>query len=110
MARHAAKVLAFEANPAIAAFMRKVAPRNAEVFNVALSAQAGRATLSMPQDRKGHPVTELATLEPSSDTQGGVALEVETRPLDAFAVRRTAASSRSMSKATRRRWSRAPQR
>lgn len=86
MARHAAKVLAFEANPAIAAFMRKVAPRNAEVFNVALSAQAGRATLSMPQDRKGHPVTELATLEPSSDTQGGVALEVETRPLDAFAV------------------------
>jgi len=86
MARHAAKVLAFEANPAIAAFMRKVAPRNAEVFNVALSAQAGRATLSMPQNRKGHPVTELATLEPSSDPQGSVALEVETRPLDAFAV------------------------
>ena len=87
MARHAAKVLAFEANPAIAAFMRKVAPQNAEVFNVALSAQAGRATLSMPQNRKGHPVTELATIEPSSATHPPVALEVETRRLDEFAVK-----------------------
>src|SRR6185436_19005585 len=46
MARYADKVIAFEANPQVAAFARSVAPRNVEVVTVALSSQAGRTTLT----------------------------------------------------------------
>jgi hypothetical protein len=62
-------------------------PRNVEVINVALSAQAGRATLSMPKNRKGNGVTELAGI--GRDTAaGGIAIEVETKRLDDFAIGR----------------------
>jgi predicted RNA methylase len=44
MARYAGKVIAFEANPEVAAFTRRVAARNVEVINVALSSRAGRTT------------------------------------------------------------------
>jgi FkbM family methyltransferase len=89
MALHAGKVLAFEANPQVAAFTRAVAPRNVEVVNVALSRQAGRATLRMPKNRKGHGVTELATIDrrPAAGADDVIALEVETRRLDDFAIR-----------------------
>jgi FkbM family methyltransferase len=87
MARYAGTVLAFEANPHVAAFTRKVAARNVEVVNTALSSRAGRTTLTMPTDRKGNPTTELATLEPGAmgDAQR-IAIEVETRRLDDFKV------------------------
>jgi len=87
MARHAAKVLAFEANPEVAAFTRAVAPRNVEVINVALSSEAGHATLRMPTNRKGHGVTELATIgRREQEPTDVIAIEVETRRLDDFKV------------------------
>jgi FkbM family methyltransferase len=86
MARHAARVVAFEANPDIAAFLCAVAPRNVQVINAALSSQAGRATLSMPRNRKGGGVSELATLELAAPRTDTIAIEVETRRLDDFAM------------------------
>jgi FkbM family methyltransferase len=86
MARHAARVLAFEANPAVAAFTRTIARRNVEVVNAALSSHAGRATLHMPRNRKGHGVTELATIAQSPQADNGLAIEVETKRLDDFPV------------------------
>jgi FkbM family methyltransferase len=87
MARHAAKVLAFEANPEVAAFTRAVAPRNVEVINVALSSEPGRASLRMPKNRKGHGVTELATIgRREQEAIDVIAIEVETRRLDDFRI------------------------
>lgn len=90
MARHAGRVLAFEANPEVAAFTRQVVPRNVDVINVALSSQPGRATLRMPRNRKGGGVTELATIGRAADTHDGdaIVVDVETRRLDDFAVER----------------------
>src|SRR5947208_7943361 len=53
MARYAGKVIAFEANPAVAQFARGVAPRNVDVVNVALSWAAGRTTLKIPRNSNG---------------------------------------------------------
>jgi len=63
MSRRARKVIAFEANPAVAAFARTVAPSNAEVINVALSSCAGHVTLRVPTNAKNEPITDLATIE-----------------------------------------------
>src|SRR5947209_6361002 len=83
MARYAGKVLAFEANPQVAAFARKAAARNVEVVNVALSSRAGRTTLTVPLNAKGRPVTELARIAPKDAAQeNGVTFDVETRRLD----------------------------
>jgi FkbM family methyltransferase len=86
LARHAGKVLAFEANPEIAAFTRAVAPRNVDVINLALSSRAGQATLRMPRNRKGHGVTELASIAARSEADDGIAFTVETRRLDDYPV------------------------
>src|SRR5947209_17168058 len=83
MARYAAKVTAFEANPEVAAFARKVAARNVEVVNVALSSRAGRTTLTVPLNARGRAVTELASIAPRPLSQENVVTDdVETRPLD----------------------------
>jgi FkbM family methyltransferase len=84
MARHAGKVIAFEANPAVARFARAVAPRNVEVVNVALSSAPGRATLKIPRSSSGATVTELATIEPGNPLHAGDsdAVEVEMKRLD----------------------------
>jgi len=86
LARHAGKVLAFEANPEIAAFTRSVAARNVEVINIALSSQPGRARLSMPKNHKGHGITELATIAREPGAHDTISVEVETRRLDDFPV------------------------
>jgi FkbM family methyltransferase len=90
MAKYADRVLAFEANPEVAAFTRGVAARNVEVVNAALSSEAGRATLHMPRNRKGGGVTELAAIGrvAPAHADGAIAVEVETRRLDDFAVAR----------------------
>ncbi len=88
MARHAGKVIAFEANPEVAAFARSVAARNVAVVNVALSSAPGRTALTMPVNRKGHAVTELASIarrEASGDAPT-ITMDVETRRLDDFAI------------------------
>ena len=64
---------------------RRVAARNIEVVNAALSSQAGRATLHMPRNRKGHGVTELAGIG-RMQSDGDIAMEVETKRLDDFAI------------------------
>ena len=88
MARYANKVIAFEANPAVAQFARAVAPRNVEVVNVALSSAPGRATLKIPRNPKGATIDELATIEPGNPLHGGDAAttEIEMKRLDDFAI------------------------
>jgi len=87
MARYAGKVIAFEANPEVAAFARSVAARNVEVINVALSSRAGRTTLTVPLNARGRAVTELASIAPKPQSGGNaVTVEVETRRLDDFSV------------------------
>ena len=87
MARHAGKVIAFEANPQVAAFARRVAARNVQVINTALSSAPGRTTLTMPVNRKGHAVTELASI--AQRQAGGaemITIDVETKRLDDFPI------------------------
>jgi FkbM family methyltransferase len=87
MARYANKVIAFEANPAVARFARTVAPNNVEVINVALSSSAGRTTLTVPLNAKGRAVTELASIAPKEATgANSVAIDVETQRLDDFPI------------------------
>jgi FkbM family methyltransferase len=89
MARHAAKVVAFEANPAVAAFAARVAPRNVEVIGVALSAAPGRARLQIPLNRKGRGISELGTMDPANRRYEGAAVdsvEIEIKRLDDFAI------------------------
>jgi FkbM family methyltransferase len=87
MARYADKVIAFEANPQVADFARSVARRNVELINAALSSSAGKSTLTIPLNHKGHAVTELASIEskqpPGAST---TTVEVETRRLDEFPI------------------------
>ncbi len=88
MARHAAKVIAFEANPQVAAFTARVAPRNVEVVNVALSSAPGRASLKIPLNPKGAAISELATIEPGNPLHAGAmaSADVEMKRLDDFAI------------------------
>jgi FkbM family methyltransferase len=88
MARHAGKVIAFEANPAVAQFARTVAARNVEVINVALSSAAGRAALKIPRNPKGETIDELATIEASNPLHASdaAATEVEMKRLDDFNI------------------------
>jgi FkbM family methyltransferase len=88
MARYAQKVIAFEANPAVAQFARTVAPRNVEVINVALSSAPGRATLKVPRNPKGETIDELATIEAGNPLHAGdaAATEVEMKRLDDFSI------------------------
>ena len=87
MARHAGKVLAFEANPEVATFARSVATRNVEVINMALSSRAGRTTLTVPLNARGRAVTELASIAPKQlSGENVVTVDVETRRLDDFPI------------------------
>jgi FkbM family methyltransferase len=88
MARYAGTVIAFEANPAVAAFAKSVAARNVEVVNTALSSAAGRATLTIPLNPKGHTIDELATIEPGNflHAGGGTAVEVPMQRLDDLSI------------------------
>ena len=88
MARHAGKVLAFEANPAVAQFARVVAARNVEVINVALSSTSGRATLKIPRNASGSTIDELATIESGNPLHSGdvASTEIEMKRLDDFQI------------------------
>ena len=87
MARYAGKVIAFEANPAVAEFTRSVAARNVEVMNIALSSRTGRTTLTVPLNARGRAVTELASIAPTQQRgEKAITVEVETRRLDDFSV------------------------
>ena len=88
MAHYAGKVLAFEANPNAAAFTARVAARNVEVINVALSSAPGRATLKIPLNAKGRGIDELATIETANPQHLGAAqcAEIEMKRLDDFAI------------------------
>jgi len=88
MARHAAKVIAFEANPDVAAFTARVVPRNVEVVNVALSAAPGRTTLRIPLNARGDGVSELGTIDSGNLLHAGAvdSVEIEMKRLDDFAI------------------------
>jgi FkbM family methyltransferase len=86
MAKYATKVVAFEANPSVAAFARRVAPRNVEVVNLALSSAAGRMQLRIPVGRRDSTIDDLATIEPKNTLNCDriIAHEVAAKPLDDF--------------------------
>lgn len=80
------KVVAFEANPSVAALAKAVAPRNVEVINVAVSSDARRTTLRIPVNRRGHPINDLASIELKNDLSDGefITIDVLSERLDAF--------------------------
>jgi len=83
MARHASRVIAFEANPQVAAFTARVVPRNVEVVNVALSSSNGRATLRIPRGHRDEVIAELATIEARNPHFGATdSVDVEMKRLD----------------------------
>ena len=86
LAKYATKVVAFEANPKIAAFARLVAPRNVEVFNIALSSAEGEMALRIPFNRRNNTIDDLATIEPKNPLQFDRILseKVVTKRLDDF--------------------------
>jgi FkbM family methyltransferase len=88
IARYASRVLAFEANPSVAAFARSVARANVDVVNAALSSTDGQAALRIPLNRKARTTSELATIEPANTLSGQDALSVtvQTRRLDDCAI------------------------
>lgn len=88
MARHAGKVIAFEANPQVAAFARSVAARNVEVINIALSSAPGRATLKIPLNAHGDTIDELATIDAANPlhAHATTSAAVEMKRLDDFAI------------------------
>ena len=88
MARFAGKVMAFEANPEVAAFTARVAPRNVEVVNVALSSMRGRASLKIPLNASGRAIDELATIEAGNPLHAGAvaSAHVHMKRLDDFAI------------------------
>ncbi len=89
MARYAAKVIAFEANPAVAAFTARVVPRNVEVVNVALSSERGTARLVVPRNPNGKSISELGTIDADNPAHGVAAdqVDVAMKRLDDFAIR-----------------------
>jgi len=86
LARHAARVVAFEANPRVAKFARTVAPSNVAVENVALSSTNGETTLRIPINRRNNTVDDLATIEPKNPLQSEVVVteKVATKRLDDY--------------------------
>jgi len=88
MARYATTVVAFEANPAVAAFTRSVAARNVDVVNVALSSTAGHTTLKIPRNPNGETIDELATIEPDNPLHAGDSdtVQVEMKRLDDMGI------------------------
>jgi FkbM family methyltransferase len=88
MSRYAARVVAFEANPKVAAFARSVLPRRVEVVNAALSSESGRASLKVPVDPGGHAITEAATIAQGNPAYASHAetVEVPMQRLDDFGI------------------------
>ena len=84
LARLVPRVVAFEADPDVAALARRLAPRNVEVVNVALSTANGSATLHIPLNARGRPIGDRATIEPpgASEADRFTTVEVPIRRLD----------------------------
>jgi FkbM family methyltransferase len=88
LARYAGKVVAFEANPQVAQFARAVLPRNVEVINAALSSESGGVSLKVPLDRRGHAITEAATIARGNPVYAAdvQAIDVPMHRLDEFSI------------------------
>jgi FkbM family methyltransferase len=86
LARLVPRVVAFEANPEVAAFAETVAPQNVEVVNVALSSTTGRALLRIPVNARGHTTEDLATIESKNQLAETkyLTVEVPTKRLDDY--------------------------
>lgn len=88
LSRYARKVMAFEANPAVAALTRRGAARNVEVLNIALSSRAGRTALKIPRNAGGAAIEELGTIEPGNPLHASDSdtLQIETKRLDELGI------------------------
>ncbi|HXZ67153.1 MAG TPA: FkbM family methyltransferase [Alphaproteobacteria bacterium] len=84
LARHSKHVYAFEPNPKIYRWLaRYVRLPNVTTSNIALSDTEGRAELRVPKKARGFS-NQHASLSPDNVTANFAAVEVETKPLDAF--------------------------
>jgi len=109
LSRLVPRVVAFEANPAVAAFARMVAPNNVEVINVALSAAAGSPVLRIPVNARGRAVEDLATVEAKTSSPAKSQRSMLSRNGWTITATPIADSSRLMWKGTRNRCSKAPE-
>ena len=89
LAKSAAQVIAFEANPRVAAFARLVMPPKVTVESVALSSASREMTLRIPINKRNNPVDDLATVEPRNALQADLIITqpVVARRLDDYGYR-----------------------
>ena len=92
LARFSKRVVAFEPNPVCAAYLRRVAPPNAEIVEAAASNRTGRAVLRVP-GADGEELDAFGSLERDGFAEGGVVREhaVATTTLDEALASRLAA-------------------
>lgn len=81
LTRRAATVWAFEPNPRMASFLRRVVPERVHVEAVALSDRDGEAELYVPA---GHGPDALATLSAAHRKAGASPVTVALRTLDSY--------------------------
>jgi FkbM family methyltransferase len=86
LAKSAARVIAFEANPRVAEFVRSIAPPNVTVESIALSSTSGEMTLRIPINQRNNTIDDLATVEPRNTLQAGpvITQTVIARRLDDY--------------------------
>lgn len=84
LSRLCRRVLAFEPNPDLARFARRMLPANVKVYEMALGAAPGHAVLHIPVDAKGRDVHLRASLSEAQTRERRH--EVEVRTLDSFAI------------------------
>ncbi len=86
LSRIAARVEAFEPNPALARFVAGKLKRRVRVHAVALASRAGTGTLHVPNTDKGVPLHLLGSLGNVHATQDIARIEVPLATLDGFAL------------------------
>jgi FkbM family methyltransferase len=78
------RVLAFEPNPDLVRFARRMLPKNVDLREMALGAAPGRAVLHIPVDARGREDHLKASIATGEDGAAVRRHEVEVRPLDSF--------------------------
>lgn len=86
LAKSAARVIAFEANPRLAEFAKSVAPPNVTVEGVALSSSNRDMTLRIPLNPRNDAIDDLGTIEPKNTlpTDAVITKTIMARRLDDY--------------------------
>jgi FkbM family methyltransferase len=84
LSRVSSHVYAFEPNPFWVRWLRRSAPRNVTIFDVALSDAPGMATLSIPRPDGTTTCREAATIGDNFEADGCERIDVQKRTLDEY--------------------------